>query len=150
MSMSMLHVQVHVACPCPCCMSMSMLHFHVHAVCSWHYTACPSCMSMLHVHVCAVYPCSAACQWSCCMSCLCCMFMSLLHVLCPCCMSMSMLLANAACPYWISKRRRLDRSMALCIYKLKNVNCWLYSPMHKKQNLYFNNINKLYFSKIYF
>jgi hypothetical protein len=34
--------------------------------------------------------------------------------------------------------------------KLKNVNCWLYSPMHKKQNVYFNNMNKLYFTKIYF
>ncbi len=33
--------------------------------------------------------------------------------------------------------------------KLKIVNCWLYSPMHKK-NLYFNNKNKLYFTKIYF
>ncbi len=34
--------------------------------------------------------------------------------------------------------------------KLKNLNCWLYSPMHKKLNLYFNNFNKLYFTKIYF
>ncbi len=30
--------------------------------------------------------------------------------------------------------------------KLKNVNCWLYLPMHKKQNLYFNNMKKLYWT----
>jgi hypothetical protein len=34
--------------------------------------------------------------------------------------------------------------------KLKMVNYWFYSLMHKKRNLYLNDIKKLYFAKIYF
>ncbi len=42
------------------------------------------------------------------------------------------------------QRLRLDTST-----KQKMVNCWWYWPHHKKQNLYLNNMYKLYLSKVF-
>jgi hypothetical protein len=53
----------------------------------------------------------------------------------------------------VHKRAIVYGSTDLRLYtsaKLKIVNYWLYSLMHNKQNLYVNNIQELYLTKIYF